>query len=155
MQLGARCPVKAGSYLLIETEGVGGDVLFILMCMLEKTAPRSARKAFLCCKADKKTYLVFQKVNVVRKRRDKQKSLLFFSTGTMKSLLFSLIMGFPGGSEVRNSPANEGEVGVIPGSGESLEEGMATHSSILAWRLPWTEEPGGLQSMGSQRVGHG
>ena len=35
----------------------------------------------------------------------------------------------------------------------SLEEGMATHSSILAWRIPWTEEPGGLQSMGSQGVG--
>ena len=36
----------------------------------------------------------------------------------------------------------------------TLEKGMATHSSILAWRIPWTEEPGGLQSMGSQRVGH-
>ena len=36
---------------------------------------------------------------------------------------------------------------------DSLEKGMATHSSILAWRIPWTEEPGGLQSMGSQRVG--
>ena len=35
-----------------------------------------------------------------------------------------------------------------------LEKGMATHSSILAWRIPWTEEPGGLQSMGSQRIGH-
>ena len=35
-----------------------------------------------------------------------------------------------------------------------LEEGMTTHSSIPAWRIPWTEEPGGLQSMGSQRVGH-
>ena len=35
-----------------------------------------------------------------------------------------------------------------------LEKGMATYSSILAWRIPWTEEPGGLQSMGSQRVGH-
>ena len=35
-----------------------------------------------------------------------------------------------------------------------LEEDMATHSSTLAWRIPWTEEPGGLQSMGSQRVGH-
>ena len=35
-----------------------------------------------------------------------------------------------------------------------LEKGMATHSSILAWRIPWTEEPGGLQSMGSQRVGY-
>ena len=40
-------------------------------------------------------------------------------------------------------------VGKIP-----LEKGMATHSSILAWRVPWTEEPGGLQSTGSQRVGH-
>ena len=38
---------------------------------------------------------------------------------------------------------------------DPLEEGMATHSSILAWRIPWTEEPSGLQSMGSQRVGHG
>ena len=37
---------------------------------------------------------------------------------------------------------------------DPLEEGMATHSSILAWRIPWTEEPGGLRSMGSQRVGH-
>ena len=40
------------------------------------------------------------------------------------------------------------------GGGDPLEEGMATHSSILAWRIPWTEEPGGLQSLGSQRVGH-
>ena len=37
---------------------------------------------------------------------------------------------------------------------DPLEKGMAIHSSILAWRLPWTEEPGGLQSIGSQRVGH-
>ena len=37
---------------------------------------------------------------------------------------------------------------------DPLQEGLATHSSILAWRIPWTEEPGGLQSRGSQRVGH-
>ena len=44
---------------------------------------------------------------------------------------------------------------MIPGSGRSLlEEGMATHSSILAWRIPWIEEPSGLQSMGLQRVRH-
>ena len=42
----------------------------------------------------------------------------------------------------------------IPGSGRSPGGGMATHSSILVWRIPWTEKPGGLQSMGSQRVGH-
>ena len=40
------------------------------------------------------------------------------------------------------------------GQEDTLEKGMTTHSSILAWRIPWTEEPGGQQSMGSQRVGH-
>ena len=133
-------------------------------------------------------------------------------------------MGFPGGSVVKNLPANAGDTGLIPGSGRSpgegngnplqysclenpmdgggawqatvhgvtksqtrlkrlnmhalvaqmvknlpavqetrvlflgledpLEEKMAAHSSILAWKIPWREEPGGLQSMGSQRTGH-
>ena len=52
---------------------------------------------------------------------------------------------------VRNLPASAGDisdVGLTPGSGRSPEESMATHSSILAWRIPWTEEPGGLQFMG-------
>ena len=40
------------------------------------------------------------------------------------------------------------------GGEDPLEEGMATHASVLAWRIAWTEEPGGLQSLGSQRVGH-
>ena len=40
------------------------------------------------------------------------------------------------------------------GQEDPLEEGMTTHSSILAWRIPWTEDPGGLQATGSQRVGH-
>ena len=51
---------------------------------------------------------------------------------------------------VKNPPANTGDVtdaGSIPGSEDPLEKGMATHFSILAWRIPWTEEPGGLQSM--------
>ena len=47
-----------------------------------------------------------------------------------------------------------GDAGLIPGSGTSPGEGMVTHSRILAWTIPGTEEPGGLQSMGSQRVGH-
>ena len=58
---------------------------------------------------------------------------------------------------VKNLPANVGDVknqGSIPGSGRSLEEGMETPSSILAWRIPWTEEPGKLQCMGLQRVRH-
>ena len=62
-----------------------------------------------------------------------------------------------GGSVVKNLPASAGDMrdtSSIPGSGNPLEEETANHSSILAWRIPWTEEPGGLQAMGSQRVGH-
>ena len=64
-------------------------------------------------------------------------------------------------SEVKASARNAGDPGPIPGSDpwvrslgreDPLEKEMATHSSILAWRIPWTEEPGGLQSTGSQRV---
>ena len=56
---------------------------------------------------------------------------------------------------VKNSPANAGNNQVRSLDWEDpLEEGMATHSSILAWRILWTEEPGGLQSMGSQKVGY-
>ena len=48
----------------------------------------------------------------------------------------------------KESTCSVGDLGSIPGLGRSPEEGMATHSSILAWRVPWTEEPGGLQSWG-------
>ena len=58
----------------------------------------------------------------------------------------------PGGSDGKESACNVGDLGLIPGWEDPPEEDMATHSSILAWRIPWTEEPGGLQSMGSQRV---
>ena len=47
-----------------------------------------------------------------------------------------------------------GDLGLIPGLEDPLEKEMATHSSILAWEIPWTDESGGLQSMGSQRVRH-
>ena len=63
-------------------------------------------------------------------------------------------LGFPGGSAVKNPPANAGDVGLIPGLGKPLEKEMATHASVLAWEIPWTEEPGGMQSTGSQRFGH-
>ena len=46
------------------------------------------------------------------------------------------------------------QVQSLQGQEDSLEKGMATHSSVLAWRISWTEKPGGLQSMGLQRVGH-
>ena len=61
---------------------------------------------------------------------------------------------FPGGSVVKNPPANSGDTGLILGSGKSPGEEMAIHSSILAWQVPRTEEPGRLQFMGPQRVGH-
>ena len=68
--------------------------------------------------------------------------------------LLYLVAGSPGGSAGKESACSAGDPGLSPGLGRSLEEGMATHSSILAWRIPWTEEPGGLQSMESQRVEH-
>ena len=63
-------------------------------------------------------------------------------------------MWFPGGSDGKGSACNAGDLGSIPGSGKSPEKEMATRSSTLAWKIPWMEEPGMLQSMGSQRVGH-
>ena len=81
--------------------------------------------------------------------------LCFFCNSTY--LYFdSHSVGFPGGSDSKEFTCNVGDlgsegpwVGKIP-----LEKGMATHSNILAWRIPWTEEPGGLLFTGSQRVGH-
>ena len=55
---------------------------------------------------------------------------------------------------VKNLPAMQGTQVQSLGREDPLEKGMATHSLILAWKTPWTEEPGGLQSTGSQRVGH-
>ena len=55
---------------------------------------------------------------------------------------------------VKNPPAMQETWVQSPGWEDALEEEMATHASILAWEIPWTEEPGGLQSMGSQRVRH-
>ena len=61
--------------------------------------------------------------------------------------------GFPGGSDATEPACNAGGPGSIPRSGRSPGKGMATHSSIPAWRILWTEEPGGPQSVGSQRAG--
>ena len=62
--------------------------------------------------------------------------------------------GLPGGSDNKESACNAVDAASIPGSGKFMEKGMATHPSTLAWRIPWTEEPGGLQSTRSQRVRH-
>ena len=64
------------------------------------------------------------------------------------------IAGFPGGSEVKASPPMQETRVRSLGREDPLEKEMVTHSSILAWRIPWTEEPGRLQSTGSKRVEH-
>ena len=68
----------------------------------------------------------------------------------MKNIRASLIAQL-----VENPPAMQETLVEFLGWEGPLEEGMATHSRFLAWRIPWTEEPGGLQSMGSQRIRHG
>ena len=83
---------------------------------------------------------------------------MFFVCGSLCSIsgvkVGPCMRGFPGSSVVKNLLAVQEALVRSLGQEDPLEEGMATHSSILAWRIPWTEEPGGLQSMGSQRVGH-
>ena len=71
--------------------------------------------------------------------------------------MLKAISGFPGGSAINNRPAvqelQKMQVRYL-GQEDHLEKGMATHSSILAWKIPWTEEPGRLQSMGLQKIEH-
>ena len=80
--------------------------------------------------------------------------MTLFFTDFLKFLIFhfyfileSLFLGFLGGSYSKEPAYNAGDLGSIPGSEDPLEEDMATHSSILAWEIPWTEDPCGLQSM--------
>ena len=68
--------------------------------------------------------------------------------------MYYIFIGFSGGSGDKASACNAGDPGSIPGWEDPLEKGMATHSSILAWRIPWAEESGRLQTMGSPTVGH-
>ena len=63
-----------------------------------------------------------------------------------------VFLNFPGVSDSKESSLNVGNLSLIPELGRPPGEGTATHSSILAWRIPWTDKPGRLQSMESQRV---
>ena len=76
-----------------------------------------------------------------------------FYLHTAFSLSPTLYQGFPGGSDSKESACNAEDPGLMTGSGKSPGEGMATHSSIPAWRIPWTEERGLLQPIGLQKVG--
>ena len=79
--------------------------------------------------------------------REKKKKKTF----TPKPKMPMKKIDFPDGSEDKESVFNAGDPGSIPGLGKSSGERNASHFTILAWRIPWTEEPGRLQSMGSQR----
>ena len=82
------------------------------------------------------------------------KNCLLHNQFLLLTVTTSTIHGLPCGAMIKNPPTDARDTGLIPGSGRSLEWEMATHSSILAWEIPGTEEPGGLQSMGSRRAGH-
>ena len=76
-------------------------------------------------------------------------TLLFFLcipglTRVTEGRIIKPVFGFPGGSEIKASACNVGDLGSIPGREDPLEKEMAPHSSILAWRIPWAEEPGRL-----------
>ena len=82
---------------------------------------------------------------------------VFMITFNLNNLLKTLLGASQKALAVKNLPANAGDVrdvDSIPGLGRSLEKGMATHSNILAWRIPWREEPGRLWSIGLQAVRH-
>ena len=76
------------------------------------------------------------------------------TTPTTKRQLYSYLCceGFPGNSDHEESACKAGDLGLIPGLEDPLEKGMATHSRILAWEIPWTEEPVCLQPLGSRKV---
>ena len=76
---------------------------------------------------------------------------LVVASQTDSAPFLALYLSFPSGSDSKESACNAGQ---SLGWEDLLEKGMAIHSSVLAWRIPWTEEPGGLHSMGLQRVRH-
>ena len=77
-----------------------------------------------------------------------------YSLGLLFILYSSIALGFPGGSDSKESSAMQENQVLSLGEEDLLKKEMTTHSSMLAWRIPWTEELGGLQSRELQRVGH-
>ena len=92
--------------------------------------------------------LIAQLVNSLPTMQETPVQFLDQEEGRRDRLLTPVFLGFLGGSHGKESACNAGDVGSTLGWEDTLEEGMATHSSILAWRIPWTEEPG------SQRIGN-
>ena len=95
---------------------------------------RESEVSQLCPIGSSKVQIVLQKCQIYRKTR--------------------AFVGFPVAQMVKNPPALQETLVQSLGQEDPLEKGMPTHSRIIAWRIPLTEKPGGLQSMGSQTVGH-
>ena len=91
---------------------------------------------------------------VFRPAPDEREPLQRCSIDAVICILLSALLGFPGGSDSQESPCNAGDSDSISGSGRSPGEGKGYPRQYSSWRIPWTEEPDGLQSVGLQRVGH-
>ena len=87
------------------------------------------------------TWILLKYMLLGEKSQAEKETILYDST---------YVMGFLGISVSKESACSAGDTGLIPGSRRTPGEGYATHSSILAWRIPWIEEPGGLRSIGLQ-----
>ena len=95
-----------------------------------------------------------EEINPFPRREEIELFFSFFFQHLFLHFCFPLHVGsyFPGGSDDKESACNAGDLSLIPGWEDPLKKEMATYSSVLAWRIPWTEEPGRLQSTGSPRV---
>ena len=92
-----------------------------------------------------------------RRRRWKVTDYILLCSQEKFTCHWKTYWGFPACAGVKDplvSAGDTGDVGLTPASKDPLERKLATHSSILAWEIAWTENPGGLQSMGPHRVGH-
>ena len=90
---------------------------------------------------------------LLKKRKHRSTAICHSKRKSLSSVIRATL-GFPGGPGGKEFICNARDPGPVPGRDDPLEKGMATQSSILAWESPWTEEPGVLLSVGSQRVGH-
>ena len=137
--------------------GIFGVYMFIYMIMPARLAsPKSAEPKSLFESGGWKLLYLPERTNISFWRPSYRilsysgKNQIFFCSG----LQIVWGPGLPGRSDSKESACNAGDLDLIPGSGRSPEKGMTTQSSILAWRIPRTEEPGGLKFVGLQRVRH-
>ena len=119
--------------------------------MNEKTQTSKSQPSYSCLKYPEKTIaLVAQLVKNLPAMQHTQFNSWIGKIRWKRGRLPTLVLlSFPGGSDGKESACTAGHLGSIPGWEDPLEKGLATHSSILACRIPWKKDPGGLQSMGS------